>query len=346
MQHMEFDGSLNPSNRSKRAVNITVSTISILLGLSCLAGFVITSVKLDLSTDLLNNCKADTEPTAICYIRSIINNNFSTEWNRYIIISLLLTYASVFYHTIIETSRTDLSGLLGQMIIQTICFIIGIGPYFSILFIPSYLRFYTSKKKLSKSSVSIELVYVGLIYVIVAIIVPTYIIYFFSSKTRLASIMSIILLVSPLGFPLISIPFRFCSEFNQRCWCIEFRQLITCCQLVLVILTAPLYFIVVVSMILHWSSDMIKKSYVTETSNMANPLAIIWSLDYVSLLIGLILFLITNEHLFPSNRNAIHPSKIKILIINFILGLFFIISPCLTFPIYIAWTAYQPADDE
>ncbi|CAF4783635.1 unnamed protein product, partial [Rotaria socialis] len=94
------------------------------------------------------------------------------------------------------------------------------------------------------------------------------------------------------------------------------------------------------------SSDMIKKSYVTETSNMANPLAIIWSLDYVSLLIGLILFLITNEHLFPSNRNAIHPSKIKILIINFILGLFFIISPCLTFPIYIAWTAYQPADDE
>ncbi|CAF0997983.1 unnamed protein product [Rotaria magnacalcarata] len=346
MQHMEFDGSLNPSNRSKRAVSITVSAISILLGLSCLAGFVIASVKLDLSTDLLNQCKTDTEPIALCYIRSIINNNFSTEWNRYIIISLLLTYASVFCHTITETSRVDLSGLLGQMIIQTICFIIGIGPYFSILFIPSYMRFYTLKKKLNKSPVSIELLYVGLIYVIVAIIVPTYIIYFFSSKTRLVSIMSIILLVSPLGFPLVSIPFRFCSEFNQRCWCIELRRLITCCQLVIVILTVPLYFTVVVSMILHWSSDMIKRSYVPESSNMPNPLAIIWSIDYVSLLIGLILFLITNEHLFPSNRNAIRPSKIQMLIVNFIFGLFFIISPCLAFPIYIAWKAYQPVDEE
>ncbi|CAF0871703.1 unnamed protein product [Rotaria sordida] len=337
----DFDISTNSSNRSQRIFQFTIIILSILLGLLCLAGVIVTSIKWNLSSDLINECQNDTQPIVLCYIRLIINNNLLTQWDRYIMISLLFTYATVFFHIIVESTRTNVSGLLGQMIIQTIFIIAGIGVCFPILFIPSYIYFYKSENKLNKSPVPIHILYTGLIYIVLIIITPTYLIYFLSSNKLIISIMSIILLISPLGFALISLPVRLFSESIQRCWIINSHRLIVYCQIILFILSAPLFFITFVSLIMHWSNELIKKSYVNEISNIINPITIIWSIDYISLFIGLILYLITNEYLLIDSIYLNRSSKIKRLIGWFIFAVIFIISPCLAFPLYIAWKEYQ-----
>ncbi|CAF0728094.1 unnamed protein product [Rotaria sp. Silwood1] len=341
MHLLDFDTSQNSSNRSKRIFKYIIVILSILVGLLCLVGFIVTSIKWNLSSNLVNECKNDTQPIVLCYIRLIINNALLTQWDRYIMISLLLTYASVFFHIIVESTRTNVSGLLGQMIIQTIFLIIGIGACFPILFIPSYVYFYKSENNLNKSPVPIHILYTGLIYIILIIITPTYLVYFLSSNKLIVSIMSIILLISPLGFALISLPVRLFSECIQRCWIINSHRLIVYSQIILFILSAPLFFITFVSLIMHWSNDLIKRSYVTEITNMVNPITVIWSIDYVSIFIGLILFIITNEYLSIGKTYRIQSSKIKRLIACFIFVLVFIISPCLAFPLYIAWKEYQ-----
>ncbi|CAF0899635.1 unnamed protein product [Rotaria sordida] len=337
----DFDISTNSSNRSQRIFQFTIIILSILLGLLCLAGVIVTSIKWNLSSDLINECQNDTQPIVLCYIRLIINNNLLTQWDRYIMISLLFTYATVFFHIIVESTRTNVSGLLGQMIIQTIFIIVGIGVCFPILFIPSYIYFYKSENKLNKSPVPIHILYTGLIYIVLIIITPTYLIYFLSSNKLIISIMSIILLISPLGFALISLPVRLFSESIQRCWIINSHRLIVYCQIILFILSAPLFFITFVSLIMHWSNELIKKSYVNEISNIINPITIIWSIDYISLFIGLILYLITNEYLLIDSIYLTRSSKIKRLIGCFVFAVIFIISPCLAFPLYIAWKEYQ-----
>ena len=84
-----------------------------------------------------------------------------------------------FLHIITETNRTNVSGLLGLMIIQTMCIIFGIGVGFPILFLPSYIYFYKSNNTSNKSPVPIDILYIGLIYIICMIIVPTYLLYFY-----------------------------------------------------------------------------------------------------------------------------------------------------------------------
>jgi len=312
------------------------------LGLLCLAGFIVTSIQWNINSTLERNCTRNhTQDFALCYIRAIIHDGLRTQWNRYILVSLLLTYASVFLHMIVESSRTNVSGLLGQMIIKIICIIFGIGVCFPILFLSSYIYFYKSKNHSNKSPVPINIVCLGFIYITCMIIIPTYLIYFFSSHKLIASIMSIILLASPLGFVFISLPFRLFSKISQRCWIINSHRLIVHCQVALFILSVPLFFIAFVSLIMHGSLDLIKQSYVTEITNAINPTTIIWSIDYISLFISLILFIITNEYLFHDNTPRIRSLEIKRFLGSCLFGIVFIITPCLAFPLYIAWKEYQ-----
>jgi hypothetical protein len=153
--------------------------------------------------------------------------------------------------------------------------------------------------------------------------------------------MSIILLASPLGFVFISLPFRLFSKVSQRCWIINSHRLIVHCQVALFILSVPLFFIAFVSLIMHGSLDLIKQSYVTEITNAINPTTIIWSIDYISLFISLILFTITNEYLFHDTTPRIRSLEIKRFLGCCIFGVVFIITPCLAFPLYIAWKEYQ-----
>jgi hypothetical protein len=92
---------------------------------------------------------------------------------------------------------------------------------------------------------------------------------------------------------------------------------------------------------MHGSLDLIKQTYVTEITNAINPITIIWSIDYISLFISLILFIVTNEYLFHDNTPRIRSLEIKRFLGCFIFGIVFIITPCLAFPLYIAWKEYQ-----
>ncbi|CAF1154647.1 unnamed protein product [Adineta steineri] len=341
MLRLDVDISSKYANRSYRRLKYIISILSILVGLLCLTGFIWTSIEGNINSKLIDECKNDTQTTILCFIRLITTNALRTEWDKYIMVTLLFTYASVFLHIIVESTRTNVSGLLGQMIIQTIFIIVGIGVCFPILFIPSFLYFYKSKNNLNKSPVPIDIVCIGIIYIICVIIVPTYLLYFFSSHELIASIMSIILLISPLGFALISLPFRLLSGVTQRCWVINSHRLIVHCQITLFILSAPLFFITLVSLIMHGSFDSIKQSYVTENTNEINPITFIWSIDYISLFISLILFIISNEYLFHDNINRNRSSKIKQIIGYISFSIIFIITPCLAFPLYIAWQEYH-----
>jgi len=342
MNRFDFYTELSSSKRLNPTGKHLIIILSILLGLLCLVGFIVTSIQWNINSILEENCKQNnTQDFVLCFIRSIIDDGRHTQWNRHILITLLLTYASVFFHIIIESSRTNVSGLLGQTIIQTIFIIFGIGVCFPILFIPAYIYFYTKKNNLNKSPVSIDIIFLGFIYIIFLIIIPTYFVYFLSSNRLILSIMSIILLVSPFGFALISFPFRLISEFMQRCWIVNSHRLIVQCQIILFIFSAPLFFITLVALISHWSFDLFKKSYMIEISNIINPVAIIWSIDYISLLLSLILFISTNEYLFSNTNIRIRSSIIKRFIGYFIFAIIFVITPCLAFPLYIAWKEYQ-----
>ena len=153
--------------------------------------------------------------------------------------------------------------------------------------------------------------------------------------------MTIILLVSPLGFALISLPFRLLSTYIQRCWFINSHRLIVYCQITLFIVSAPIYFFTLVALIMHGSFDRIKDSYVTNITNVVNPIMIIWSIDYTSLFISLILFIIINEYLFSGHNQRIHSLKLRKFISYLIFAIFFIPAPCLVFPLYIAWREYE-----
>jgi hypothetical protein len=131
----------------------------------------------------------------------------------------------------------------------------------------------------------------------------------------------------------------------QRCWIINSHRFIVQCQVVLFILSAPLFFITLVALITHWSFDLFKQSYVTEISNMINPIAIIWTIDYTSLFLSLILFISINEYLFTNNNIRTRSSIIKKFIGHSIFIIIFVITPCLAFPLYIAWKEYQYLKD-
>lgn len=344
MRMLEYDLVANKtSDGSNRVFKIVTVILSILLGLLCLVGFIVVSTKLNLSSNLTNKCKNDTQSIGLCFLRSLIHDAFTTQWDQYVIISLLLTYANVLYHIIIETCRTNVSGLLGQTILQIICIIFGVGPSFAILFIPSYIYFYKSMSNSNKSPVPLSVLYVGLIYVVLIIIIPTYLLYIFSSKEVTVSVLSIILLVSPLGFPLILIPFRLCSEHSQRCWCLSSHRFIILSQLVLFILSVPLFFIAFISLITHWSSNLFETSYLNKTLNSTEvkPLAVIWTLDYGTLFIGLILYVIANEYLSIGNNHQINSSLTKRIISYTIFAIVFALSPSLALPLYIAYKEYK-----
>jgi hypothetical protein len=153
--------------------------------------------------------------------------------------------------------------------------------------------------------------------------------------------MSIILLISPLAFVLISLPFRLLSGRMQNCWIINSHRLIVYCQVVLFCISTPLFFITFVALIRHWSFELFKQSYVTEISNMINPTAMIWSIDYTSLFLSLILFIIINEYLCQNNNIRVRSVIIKRFIGYFIFAIIFVVTPCLAFPLYIAWKEYQ-----
>jgi len=340
MNHHDFSTTYPPKQLNP-IFKYLIIILSILLGLSCLVGFIVTSIQLNINSTLERNCQQnDNEDFILCFIRSIITDGLRTQWNRFILTSLLLTYASVLFHIIIESNRTNVTGLLGQMIIEIISIIFGIGVCYPILFLPSYIYFYKSQSN-SKSPVPIDIIFIGLIYIICIIIIPTYLIFFFLTNQLIVSIMSIILLLSPIGFVLISLPFRLISKSIEHCWIINSHRLIIQCQIVLFIFSAPLFFITLVSVILHWSFDLFKQSYVTEIPNMINPTAIIWSIDYTSLFLSLILFISINEYLFINNRDQMRPSIIKKFISCFIIDIICVITPCLAFPLYIAWKEYQ-----
>lgn len=321
-----------------------ISILSILSGIACLTGFIITSIKFDTNSFLNKNCpQNNTEDYILCYVRGIIMEGRHTYWTQYVLVSLLLTYASVLFHMIIETTRTNVTGLLGQMIIQIICITFGIGTAYPLLFLPSYIYFYRNQNNLKKSSVPLDRILLGLIYIILIIIIPTYLVYFKSKAELLMSIISIILNVSPIGFALISLPFRFLSQSIQRCWVINSHKLIISCQIILFCLSAPLFFAVFIGVIRHLSYNLFELSYVTKIPNtIINSIAIIWSVDYTSLLFTLILFIIINEYLFINNHVIRKRSAIVLKIIGLIIFLIiFFITPCLLFPLYIAWKEYQ-----
>jgi hypothetical protein len=341
MHQLDIDTSLIRSTRPSRIFQYIIITLSILLGLGCLSGFIVTPIKWNLHSNSVNDCKNDTQSMGLCYIRLIISKAFQNDWDKFIIVSLLCTYASVFLHIITETNRTNVSGLLGLMIIQTMCIIFGIGVGFPILFLPAYIYFYKSNNTSNKSPVPIDILYIGLIYIICMITVPTYLIYFFPKDKLIVSIMAIILLVSPLGFALISLPFRLLSTYIQRCWFINSHRLIVYCQITLFIVSAPIYCFALVALIMHGSFDRIKDSYVTNITNVVNPMIIIWSIDYTSLFISLILFIIMNEYLFSRHNQRIQSLKLRKFIGYLFFAIFFIPAPCLVFPLYIAWREYQ-----
>lgn len=284
-----------------------------------------------------DKCSNRTQSIVSCYIRSLFEDAYQNRWQKYVMTSLLFTYASVYFHIIVESSRTNGSGLLSQTMILTMSLVIGLGVSFPILFIPAYIYFHQSQREIKKSPVIINTVYLALIYTILFIILPTYLYYFLaSSNPTISLILAIILLASPIGFPLLTLPFRFCPRWIRSCWFISSHRLIVYCHIVVFILHSSLFFISLVSVCLHWSFDQIKISYIDPKDNV-NPVGIIWSADYVSLLASLILFIIINEYFFHSTNYLLCSSRTKAIIAWFFFIPCFLVAPCLAFPLYLAW---------
>lgn len=335
--------SYNNSDQPKRSRLISlyvISALSILLGLLCLGAFVLTSIHWNINLNLEKNCRENqTQDSILCFIRSIISEARRTQWNRFILSSLLLTYASVFFHIIIETNRTNVSGFLGLMTFHTVSIVVGIGASLPMFYLPSYFYFYQLKHHTMKSPVSIDVVLIGLIYTICVIVLPTYLISFLSSNELVLTIMSIVLLGSPIAFTFVLFPFRLISGRIQHCWIVNSHRLILACQLLLFIFSSPIFFITFVAFIQHCSIHLLEQSYLlNDPSNTINPMAIIWSIDYIFFLLALALFIIINEYMFHNQRSSIH---VREIIGYFIFTITFFIAPCLVFPLYIAWREYQ-----
>jgi hypothetical protein len=341
MERSDFYSLSNSARQSNAKYKYLIIILCILLGLLCLGGFVFTSIYWNTNSSLQRDCPQNqTQEYVLCFVRAVIDNARRTQWDRYVLVSLLLLYASVFFQMVVETTRTNVTGLLGQMVIQTMCIIFGIGVSFPILFLSGYIHFYQLKHQTTKSSVPIYMILTAFIYAICIIIIPTYLISFISNEF-LHSIMSIILLVSPLGFALVTLPFRLLSSrMNDCCRHINSHRLIVQCQIILFIISSPLFFFTLVALIEHWSFNLFKQSYVTDISNIINPTAIIWTIDYTSLVLGLIIFICINEYLFNDYNNQSLSLKIGRIIAYFICAIIFLIAPCLTFPLYIAWKEY------
>ena len=341
----------DPPSRSRLICQYLVISLSILLGLLCLGGFTFTSIYWNINSNIERNCQENqTNNAVLCYIRSLVSEARRTQWNRFILSSLLLTYASVFFHIIIETSRTNITGLLGQMIFHTISIIVGIGVAYPLFYLPSYVYFYQLKHHSIKSPVSIDMVFIGLIYTIGVIVLPTYLIAFLSSNEILLTSMSIVLLGSPIAFTFVSFPFRLISGRLQRCWCVNSHRLILYCQIILFIFSSPIYFITLIALIEHCSIHLLEDSYSFDhLSNRINPIALVWSIDYLSLLLALGLFISINEYMFngrttTKKKNRIDRSRcaqVRSIVGYLMFAVAFVIAPCLIFPLYIAWKEYQ-----
>ncbi|CAF1687107.1 unnamed protein product [Adineta ricciae] len=89
---------------------------------------------------------------------------------------------------------------------------------------------------------------------------------------------------------------------------------------------------------MHGSLESIKQSYVTD---QIHPVTLIWSIDYISLLLSLALFIIINEYLFHRIAYELLSPRIKLIIGLFIFMIVLLITPCLAFPLYVAWREYQ-----
>lgn len=340
-------------SQSRLISQYLIIALSILVGLLCLGGFTFTSIYWDINSTIENNCQENQTNNAIlCYIRSLISEARRTQWNRFILSSLLLTYASVFFHIIIESNRSNITGLLGQMIFHTISITIGLGISYPVFYLPSYIYFYQLKHNSIKSPVPIAMLVIGLIYSICMIILPTYLIHFFSSNELLMTIMSIVLLGSPIAFTFVSFPFRLISGRLQRCWLVNSHRLILYCQIILFIFSSPIYFITLVAFIQHCSVHLLQESYLfNHLSNRINPIPMVWSIDYTFLLVALGLFISINEYMFNEKKkkkkknrrrmNRSHFAQIRTVIGYLIFAVAFLIAPCLVFPLYIAWKEYQ-----
>ena len=297
MLRLHLDTAVIDLRRSSRIFNYVMNILTVIVGITCLAAFVFTAVYWNINTKIEDKCQKLDEKMVLCFIRSIFADAFENHWEKYIMVSLLFTYANVYFHMIIECSRTNVSGLLNQMSLLTILVIVGIGVCFPLLFIPAFIYFYKSQNAIEKSPVTINTVCLALIYTILFICVPTYLYYFLSTSGYvISSILAIVLLASPIGFSLLSVPFRLCAGWMRHCWIISSHRLIVYCHIILFILHSPLFFISLVALFYHCSFDEIKTSYINQTSDV-NPIVMIWSIDYISLLISLILFIISNEYL-------------------------------------------------
>lgn len=328
--------SLNTRQFRKR-FNCVILTLSILVGFICLTAFIFTSIYGNINSYIKDKCQENHSENISCFIRLLFAEAFQTRWQKYILVSLLLTYATVYFHILIESNRTNVLSLLSQTAFLTISLIIGIGVSVPIFFISAYIRFYESRRTIEKSPVTITTVYLALIYTILLIILPTYLYYFLSSSNETYSlILSIVLLGSPIGFAFVSLPFRFCSNWIRPCWVISSHRLIFICHAVLFILNSSLFFISVVSLFLHWSSDQFKNSYIDPEADV-NPVSIIWLTDYLSLLVSLIVFMITNEYFFHYKTYQHGSRKIRAFVVWLLFGIFFVLAPCLAFPLYLAW---------
>ena len=122
---LDQSNSSSPSSRAHRIVQGTIVVLSVLLGLLCISAFIFVAIHWNLHAKTVDQCTNDRQSIALCYIRLLFANALQTHWDRYIMVTFLLTYASVFYHIITESSRTNASGLLGQMFIQTIAVVVG-----------------------------------------------------------------------------------------------------------------------------------------------------------------------------------------------------------------------------
>ena len=66
MHQLDIDTSLIRSTRPSRIFQYTILTLSILLGLVCLSGFIVTPIKWNLNSNFVNDCKNDIQSTGIC----------------------------------------------------------------------------------------------------------------------------------------------------------------------------------------------------------------------------------------------------------------------------------------
>lgn len=324
----------NP-NLCLKLVRLLLIGLSILIGLACLSGFVTTAILCDLNMFILDSCQNSEDSTSSCYIRSLFVSALNTRWNKYIMVSLLSLYASIFFQVIVESSRSNASSALSKLIIHVGSFIFGLGVGFPLVFLLSYIFFYgSSSEETVKSSVPVQKSIVSGIFAIIMILCPMYLLYFFESiPTLLVTIVSILLLFSPITFHLIILPFLFMKNWMRHCWRFDSHHMIMYWQIFFSILTTPF---VLYAFILTFSNDdieSIRYSY-TDKQGQILPVALVWSIDYCSIHISTILFIVFNE-VFVVKPSYQSFSILKWIILFLMLLLIYIITPSLAFTVYI-----------